>query len=288
MLPLRSWLVVALVSGVLPAAATDRQARAETNLSSGDGAAMPAAAAAPPVYSAADMVATCNHAPGPFARNMEVTMYGTGLANSTRALAQVDIADGRLPTALNGVRVYVDGFPAPLFYVSDSQVNFLIPANEVEGEATVWLVRESLVGPQVKIQILSAVPALFPLPDTPGYAVAQLWPAYSLIEPGAPAPAAGGIVVLYAAGLGATEYFPQQADEIPQLAGQLKNLKDFRVYLNGKPLDSLLVLYAGICPGWSGLYQINFFLPFDAGTDPEIRVGIGQQLSASGLKLAVR
>jgi uncharacterized protein (TIGR03437 family) len=287
MLPLRSWLAVALLSGVMPAAAADRLARADRNLRLGGGAATTAAAGAP-VYAAEDMEATCNHAPGPFAPNMEVTMKGTGLANSTRALAQDDIADGRIPTVLNGVRVFVDGFPAPLFYVSDTQVNFLIPGNEIAGEATVWLVRESLVGPQVKIQLLSVAPALFPQPDAPEYAIAQLWPAYSLIEPGAPAPAAGGIVILYAAGLGDTEYFPQQTDRIPTLAGQLTNLKDFRVYLNGKPLDSLLVLYAGICPGWSGLYQINFFLPFDAGTDPEIRVGIGQQLSASGLKLAVR
>ena len=75
-----------------------------------------------------------------------------------------------------------------------------------------------------------------------------------------PAPA-GGIVILYAAGLGETDYFPLSADEIPLLAGRLKDMTNFRVYLNGKALDPSLVLYAGSCPGWAGLYQINFFAP---------------------------
>jgi uncharacterized protein (TIGR03437 family) len=233
------------------------------------------------------MVATCNGAPGPFAPNMEVTLRGAALAFSARALTETDIAAGRIPTSLNGVRVYVDGLLAPLFYVSESQVNFLIPANEIAGQSTVWLVRESVAGPQVQITMLGAAPALFPSAAAPGYAIAQLWPAYSLMEPATPAPA-GGIVILYAAGLGETDYFPLSADEIPLFAGRLKDMKNFRVYLNGKALDPSMVLYAGICPGWAGLYQVNFFLPFDAGVDPEIRLGAGPQLSAPGLRLAVR
>ncbi len=281
MILLRLGLAGGLLCGAACAATDGRVSRGIPN----HGAA--AAATGAPVYSAESIVATCNGAPGPFAPNMEVTMSGTGLAFSTRALTQADIAGGRLPTTLNGVRVFVDGFPAPLFYVSESQVNFLIPANEIAGQSTVWLVRESVAGPQIHITLLDAAPALFPSPAAPGYAIAQLWPEYSSIEPNAPAPP-GGIVILYAEGLGATDYFPLGYDEIPQLAGRLKNMQDFRVYLNGKPLDPAMVLYAGICPGWAGLYQINFFLPYDAGIDPEIRLGIGQQMSLPGLELTVR
>jgi uncharacterized protein (TIGR03437 family) len=218
---------------------------------------------------------------------MEVTIYGAGLANSTYTLAAADIAGGGIPTTLNGVQVFVDHYPAPLFYVSDSQVNFLIPANEIAGQATVWVVRESVTGPQVQITLVNAAPALFPSQTAPGYAIAQLWPAYTLIEPNTPAPSSG-IVVLYAEGLGATDYFPVDYAQIPQLSGRLTDMKDFHVYVNGKALDSSLVLYAGLCPGWAGLYQVDFFLPNDVGTDPEIRVGVGQQLSPASLKLAVR
>jgi uncharacterized protein (TIGR03437 family) len=287
MTPLRSWVVAAFVSGAVWGAA-DTPAYSGQKAGRGIAGRGAVTAAAPaPSYTAAGIVSTCNGAPGPFAPNMGVTIRGAALAFSARALTDADISTGRIPTSLNGVRVFVDGFPAPIFYVSESQVNFLIPANELAGQSTVWLVRESVAGPQVQITLLNAAPALFPSATAPGYAIAQLWPAYSLMEPDAPAPG-GGIVILYAAGLGETDYFPLNADEIPLLAGRLKDMKNFRVYLNGAALDPAMVLYAGICPGWAGLYQINFFLPFDAGTDPEIRLGTGERLSAPGLKLAVR
>ena len=287
MTPLRLWLAATFLAGAL-SAGTDEPAlaRSRTIHRITDAGAVPAASGAPS-YSAAAMVATCNGAQGPFAPNMEVTMYGAGLANSTYALAQADIAGGEIPTTLNGVRVLVDGYPAPLFYVSDSQVNFLIPANEIAGQATVSLVRESVTGPQIQITLVSAAPALFPSVSSPGYAIAQLWPAYTLIEPNTPAPSTG-IVILYAEGLAPPITSLWISSRIPELSGRLTDMKDFNVYLNGKPLDSSLVLYAGICPGWAGLYQVDLFLPNDVGTDPEIRVGIGQRLSPAGLKLAVR
>jgi uncharacterized protein (TIGR03437 family) len=65
-------------------------------------------------------------------------------------------------------------------------------------------------------------------------------------------------------------------------------MNDFQVYLDGTPLDPSKVLYAGLTPGWPGLYQIDLVLPDDAGPNPEIRVAIGAQVSASGLKLAVK
>ncbi len=142
---------------------------------------------------------------GPFAPNMEVTINGTALAYSTRVLTEADVAGGTIPTTLNGVRVFVDGFPAPIFYVSESQVSFLIPADEIAGQSLVWLVRESVAGPQVPIALLKAAPALFPSPNAPGYAIAQLWPDYSTIEPDTPSPGSG-LVILYAEGLGPTDF----------------------------------------------------------------------------------
>jgi uncharacterized protein (TIGR03437 family) len=60
-----------------------------------------------------------------------------------------------------------------------------------------------------------------------------------------------------------------------------------QVLLNGAAIDPSLVLYAGVTPGYSGLYQINFTIPQNAGTNPEIRVQIGTQVSISSVKLAV-
>ena len=245
------------------------------------------APAASPAYAADAVRNAANGAAGPFAPNSIVSLYGSDLAFAERVLTTADIAGARLPTTLGGVQVTVNSWPCGLLYVSPGQVNFVLPGNLLAGSVFVRLARQGLSGPEVSIQIQDVVPALFPA-RAPEYAVAQLWPQYSAIDPATPA-SSGGIVILYATGLGKTERYPSpNYDEIPSYAGLITRWSDFRVYLNGKALDPDKVWYAGICPNWVGLYQINFLLPQDAGTDPEIRIGIGGALSPAGLKLAVR
>jgi len=85
-----------------------------------------------------------------------------------------------------------------------------------------------------------------------------------------------------------TEPYPALPTEIPLYAGSIEHIATFQVLLNGTPLDAARVLYAGICPGWAGLYKIDLVLPADAGSNPEIRVAIGNRVSLAGLMLAVR
>jgi len=58
--------------------------------------------------------------------------------------------------------------------------------------------------------------------------------------------------------------------------------------LGGKAVDPSRILYAGVTPGFAGLYQINLRVPGGLDADPEIRVFIGLQGSPSFLKLPVR
>ena len=162
-----------------------------------------------------------------------------------------------------------------------------MPPNQVAGTVTVWVVRQSLAGPQVQIALKDAAPALFPSPVAPGYAIAQHWPDYSVISPALPV-SPGGIVILYATGLGKTDFDPALPNEIPIYPALIDTMQSFSVYLDGKPMDPSKVLYAGLAPGWAGLYQIDLVLPADAGPDPEIRVAVGAQESVPGLKLAVQ
>jgi uncharacterized protein (TIGR03437 family) len=239
-----------------------------------------------PSYSAAGIVNTCNQAPGPYAPNTVLSIMGTGMANITRGLTPTDVAGGSLPTEVNGVEVMVNGSPAPLFYISPTQVNFLMPPNQIAGPVTVWVVLNSTAGPQVTITLQNVAPALFPSTVDAGYAIAQQWPAYSTISPEAPVPP-GGIVILYATGLGQTEPYPALPNEIPVLPGAITQMAGFQVLLNGTPLDAAQILYAGICPGWAGLYQIDLALPANAGPNPAIQVAIGSEVSPPGLMLAV-
>jgi uncharacterized protein (TIGR03437 family) len=61
-----------------------------------------------------------------------------------------------------------------------------------------------------------------------------------------------------------------------------------RVLLDGQPVPSENILYAGITPGYAGLYQVNLRLPEMMTKDnPELVVALGDQTSQSALILHV-
>jgi uncharacterized protein (TIGR03437 family) len=229
------------------------------------------------------MVNAPNYAPGPFAPNSIVTIFGSGLARSSQGLTADDILNNTLPKELNSTRVYVLDEPAPLLYVSDGQVNFLVPSDQLDGDVKIRVVREGVTGPEVTVTLVDAAPALFQ--TAAGYAIAA-HTDNSLIAPDSPAQA-GETIVVYACGLGRTQPNPAPG-VIPQNAALIQRLSDLKVYLGGTAIDPVRIQYAGLTPGSAGLYQINLVLPDNLGTDPEIRVAIADQSSPAGLKLAVQ
>lgn len=236
-----------------------------------------------PFYTADSIVNAANYAAGPFAPNSIVTIFGVGMARSSQALSADDIRGGSLPTELNYVRVYVQDWPAPMFYVSDGQINFLMPSVLAPGKVTIRVVREGVSGPEVTVTVAEVAPALFQ--TAAGYAIAT-HADNSVITPDAPAHS-GEIIVVYASGLGKTQ--PSLVSgEIAQYAAQIQRLADLKVSLGGSMVDPARIKYAGLTPGSAGLYQINLLLPDTLPDDPEIRVAIGDPSSPPGAKLAAR
>ena len=47
------------------------------------------------------------------------------------------------------------------------------------------------------------------------------------------------------------------------------------------------ILYAGLAPGFAGLYQMNIRLPLELGAKPELRIGFGDIMSPPGVWLHV-
>jgi uncharacterized protein (TIGR03437 family) len=234
-----------------------------------------------PAYTADQIVNASNYTPGPFAPNSVLALFGTNLSWRTHALESSDIAADTLPTQMAGVEVYVDDWPAPLLYVSGTQINFIVPGNEIAGDVTVRVTREGVLGPTVTVPLAEVAPALFDLGT--GYAIATHAEGDLLTadSPGKP----GEIVVIYLTGLGRTEPNPSPG-EIPQTAAPILHLSDLAVSLDGAVLPSFRIKYAGVTPESGGLYQINLELPQDVGPDPRIRVAAGAMASPE-LKLAV-
>lgn len=238
-----------------------------------------------PDYTAAGIVNASDYSPGPFAPSSVLSLFGTNLAWTTEAATSENLAAGSLPNQLAEVRVYVDGVePVPLLYASPTQINFLVPSDQIPGDITVTVVRQSVHGPTVIITLVNAAPALFVMDG--GFAIAQDWNTnYTLMTSDAPAHP-DDIAILYATGLGHTTP-PWASGVVAQSAAYITSMAKLQVLLNGAAIDPQLVLYAGVTPGYSGLYQINFTIPPDTGANPEIRIQIGTQISISSVKLAV-
>jgi uncharacterized protein (TIGR03437 family) len=238
-----------------------------------------------PAYSGASIVNAADNLVEPLAPNTIATIYGKNLAYGTKSLTLNDVSRGVLPTALpgSGVRIIVGGFLANPYYVSPTQINFLVPPNLRPGASDVEIDIDGLAGPSISVQLAAAAPALFQL-DTRNAVATRA--GGTPITPAAPAKP-GEVVVLYATGLGQTTP-PIGYCELPWSAAWIKQAADFRVVLDGVPLAQSAILYAGVAPGFAGLYQVNVILPPTTGVNPEVRIGFTETLSMPGVRLPVQ
>jgi uncharacterized protein (TIGR03437 family) len=253
----------------------------------------PGGSASAPSYSAGSIVHAATQSVQALAPNTIATLYGTNLAFDTVTVTPHDVSFGTLPTTIAGVTVYVAGLPAHLFYLSPGQINFLIPYELTAGTVNIVVARQGLSGPTVPIQLNSTAPGLFPWK---GYAIAAHLDGSVVGDssqvPGASPAKPGEIVILFVLGLGRTAP-DTSSGRVTPFAASIRALSNMQIMLAGSACPAAGVLYAGLAPGFAGLYQINLKLPDTVPDDPEIRISIadqigGNQMSPALLRLAVR
>jgi uncharacterized protein (TIGR03437 family) len=200
-------------------------------------------------------------APGAYA-----SLMGSGLANCT---AQPDSSS--LPDHLCGTRVSVNGLPAKLTYASPRQTNFLLPRSlPAHTDLTVTASVEGTSEPFVSVvpatQFAEVAPAIFAyaLEDGVSRAVVQN-AAGSLNGPAASGsgttPAVlGEVQILWANGLGPTNQTVPDGEPAPSAPSLAETWRSVGIYVNGTRQS---VLFSGMAPGLSGVYQVNFLLSPD-------------------------
>jgi uncharacterized protein (TIGR03437 family) len=231
-----------------------------------------------PAYTAAGVVNAATQLAQTLAPNTIATLYGTNLSYADPTSAGT--VQGTLPTTLGGVTVTVNGIAANLFYVSATQINFLIPYTITAATAAIFVLRDGTSGPTVTVPLAAAAPAFFEWNTNLVLAVHSTGELISATAPAVP----NEVIILFAAGLGRTQ--PDIGNgQITVRATSLLDLADFRILLNGAPLPVADTWYAGLAPGFSGLYQINLQLPTQLPDNPQIQIAMGQQISPSGVTL---
>jgi len=90
------------------------------------------------------------------APGMLLTVFGQNLSTGTQAASSV-----QLPVNMQGTTATVNGIPAPLLYVSPSEVNFQVPYETPAGSATVTVTSAGGVTTTSNVHVSSAMPGIF-------------------------------------------------------------------------------------------------------------------------------
>lgn len=181
---------------------------------------------------------TAGITPGSFA-----SVKGSSLAAG--AVAEVD--QQPYPTMLAHVQVLINGSPVPLEYVSDTQINFLVP-DTLSGEFADIVVSTPLgISASSRAPVVAVQPGIFVI-DASGQG-AVLIAGTGLTTANRPA-ASGDYLEIYATGLGAV-----RPSSTP---GLLETVAAFQARIGGLPAP---VIFTGLVPGWVGLYVMDAQVP---------------------------
>ncbi len=202
-----------------------------------------------------------------------------------------------LPTTLSGVRVLVNGRAAPLYFVSPGQINFQVPFETLGGDAIVQVERGGAVGNRVAVNIVPQAGRILVWPGLRHGIIVNadgslpLPPGVQLGAFPTKAARAGDVLVIYAIGFGQTT--PAVASGAASPSGPLAQLSNVIVRFGATTLfDTTIPVaaqFAGLSPGFVGLYQINVQVPrgVPASSEYDLSIEYNNQLS-NQVKIAVQ
>ncbi len=191
-----------------------------------------------------------------------ISVFGTTLATGPTPNSGIP-----LPVTLGGIKLSMGGIDMPLFFTSSGQVNAQVPV-ELPMNATTGLVARAFSGTSetqdsvpVSVSVAATTPGIFIAaePTAPNQGAILNNPAGQIVDAAHPA-TAGDVLTIYCTGLGATT--PSVATGVQNTAGTTNS----PVTVTFGTAAPVATLYAGLGPGFVGLYQVNVAVP--AGLTP--------------------
>ncbi len=201
----------------------------------------------------------------PLAPGTIAQVYGTGLAP-----ALVSTGAPPLPTTFNNTYALVGSTLAPLYALSSGQINIQIPYEATANQQTpiVLSVNNAITLPQM-LSIVPTTPGVLSADNGPtppsvqngANIIAQHSANGSLVTSASPA-TPGEALVMYLVGMGATK---------PSIASGAETPFAPLSYATVQPTVTVgsqtsKVLFAGLTPGFVGLFQIDFEVPASASS----------------------
>jgi uncharacterized protein (TIGR03437 family) len=218
-----------------------------------------------------------------FAAGSWLEIYGSNFATNSRSWGGADFNGNIAPTVLDKVSVSINGVPAAVNFISANQVNVQAPADGATGPVDVTLTNCTQTSAPIHVTKADLVPGLF----TATVNDKQYLGAFTLAggptgNPNSPAKP-GDIIVAYGIGFGDTT--PSVTPGT--IATALNSLASAFTVLFGTAPDPKPV-YAGLGPGFVGLYQFDLTVPKLADGDYTMSFQVGSVKAAQTLLFTVR
>ena len=221
-----------------------------------------------PVFSRAGVVNAATFLPTPVAPGEIVSIFGSRLGPVEGVAFTLEAGSRRLPETLAGVHITFDGVSAPLFYVSEQQINLQVPF-EVAGKTSTRMVVnvEGQEPAEMSIEVSEAAPGLFTFG---GLQAAALNQDFAVNGPDHPA-AVGSVVQLFLTGQGLLVTSVRTGELAPATPPFPEPSLPVAVTIHGL---NARVLFAGLAPGFAGLTQLNVEVPRGTLPTSQARVAV--------------
>jgi uncharacterized protein (TIGR03437 family) len=198
----------------------------------------------------------------PVARGEYLTIFGSGLASGAFPQAGQSLPVP-FPTTLGGVQVTVNGTNAPMYYASPTQISFIVPLDvggsfvNPAANAVIQVNNNGVKSNPVTLGVSLTAPGVWTAgADGISLGRIQKLPDFSLVSASNPVKP-GDNIVIYCTGLGSVT--PAVADGAAAGSTALSRTNfPVLVYIDNQPAK---VSFAGLTPGFVGLYQINATVP---------------------------
>jgi len=201
-----------------------------------------------------------------------VTIFGFDLGPVKPAGVELD-ANGKVATLVAGTQVFFDGIPAPLLYVTQGQVNVVVPYGIGGASTQVRVVYQGKATNTVTLPVVASSPGIFAITNQDGSRNTASNPA-----------AAGSVLVLYATGEGQTN--PAGVDGNVANTVFPKPILPVTVQIGGREGE---VQYAGAAPNFvSGVLQVNVKIPAGVTGTVAFQLRIGEATTPTGINVTVR
>jgi uncharacterized protein (TIGR03437 family) len=218
---------------------------------------------------------------GALAPGSIISVFGANLASAAAGASSLP-----LPKTLAGASLQVGGYEVPLFYSSGGQINAQLPYELTPNSRPQLIVKGAdFVTVPETITVATARPGIFTTTqDGKGQGVI-MDAANRLVDSANPAKAGDVVVVVYCTGLGATSPAVRSGEAAPA-SPLARVVTPVTVTIGGQPAA---VQFAGLTPGFVGLYQVNVQIPGGITPGSSVALVITQDgVPSNTVTLAVR